>query len=596
MKEWIKKHHRAIVDPSELAEVCGNALDLLTPLADDADPSAVVEWLTDILGKVAASLREGDGHMIKNNIDVANIEVYLKSLSALLDITDEYHVMMKWPTFFTLLDRLIAGETVNFEGKPLVGLQIMGILETRALDFDYIIIPSLNERILPARNRARTFISESLRQGYGLPPISYSESLFAYYFYRMISRAKEVVLVYDSRTSDGARNGDVSRYVLQLQYLHARESIIRESRTFMLSKSVAEPSPIEKSEYVVDVLANFLSSGENARNLSATALTKYTACQLKFYFEEILRIRTDETSSEFIDPITHGKIFHDVMQRIYLPSDKQNKYLVEPEIIDAEKINSLIKDTERIDALIKNAINREHFHLAEEELNTPLHGSSVYVAIGIRNQILSTLRFDLKIAPFKLYGVEIDGDVKLSMPDGMNVNMRFAIDRLDEVIINSDGVASEIMRIVDYKTGAVHAEAETFESIFSGDYKAKNLLQLLLYANLFDALPDKTGVHSSKEKEGNRPLLTLFDSESTREPSQGYCLELYDVNKLDFKHRVFPKIEKTKYSDHSDLNSPFLSRLRDIIGEIFNPKIPFSPTSDRETCEICALKSVCFRE
>lgn len=591
MKEWIKQHHRAIVVPSDLSEACDSFEHIFTVLEDDSNPRQVVKWLGGILEKISEALAEAGG-LIKNKIDRANLETYLQDLRQMLDITEEYGLDMKWPTFLSLADRLIAGETVNFEGEPLRGLQIMGILETRALDFDRIIIPSLNERILPARSRAKTFISDSLRKAYGLPPVSYSESIFAYYFYRMISRAKEVVLLYDSRTSDGARNGDVSRYVLQLQYLHARNSLKRESRNFVLAKSDSAPSRIEKSEPVVHILEAFIADDENARNLSATALTKYAACNLKFYFEEVLRIRTDDTSSEYIDPITQGKIVHDVMQRIYLPDDMQKRYLTSPVEITSGFIKSRISDRHLIDTLLKRAINREHFNRPKEREDDELQGSSAYVAKALHNQIDAILRFDMKLSPFLLYGVEIDGNVKLMMPDGKKVNMRFAIDRLDKVEMNVVGQNREMLRIVDYKTGFPHVVADEFESIFSGDYKAANILQLLLYANVFDALPDKTII----KKEGERPLLKLFDSATTRQPSQGMCLEIYDVAAMNFDKRVFPNVENVEYHDNSELNAPFLSRLKEMLEEIFNPDIPFMPTSDPATCDRCQFKAVCFRE
>lgn len=591
MKEWIKDHHKAIVIPSDLSDVCVEFPDIFSPLGDDASPREVVEWLSSILQRVSIALAETGG-VVKNKIDRANLESYIQDLNQLLDITEEYRLTMKWPTFFTLVDRLISGETVNFEGEPLRGLQIMGILETRALDFDRIIIPSLNERILPARSRTRTFISDSLRKAYGLPPVNYSESIFAYYFYRMISRAKEVVLLYDSRTSDGARNGDVSRYVLQLQYMHFRNRLQREARSFVLAKTDAAPSPVEKSAPVMRMLDGFLDDGPDARNLSATSLSKYASCNLKFYFEEVLRIRTDETSSEYIDPITQGKIVHDVMQRIYLPEDMQNICLASPQEITSDFINMRLDDRSLIDSLLRRAINREHFHLPEDRLDEDLKGSAVYIARILHNQIDSILEFDLKLAPFSLYGVEIDGNVRILMPDGKQVNMRFAIDRLDEVEMEVGGTFRRMLRIVDYKTGTPHVEAEDFDSIFSGDYKAGNLLQLLLYANVFDALPDKNEI----KKEGHRPLLELFGDDSVRKPSRGMCLEIYDVAALNFEKRVFPNIEKVDYRDHSELNAPFLESLRSMLEEIFNPDVPFRPTEDPQTCAMCQFKAVCFRE
>lgn len=596
VKEWIEQHHRYIVDIADVREICPDMTRLLSPLPDDASPRQTAQWLDLILENIARSLAcedaeatadRGGVHVCK--VDEANIAVYRLALTRMLEVVDEYGIDMHWRTFLTLTDRVLAGETVNFEGQPLRGLQVMGILETRALDFERIIIPSLNERILPARRRARTFISDSLRKAYGLPPVNYSESLFAYYFYRMIARAKEVVLLYDSRSSDGARSGDVSRYVLQLQYLYARDILQSESRSFAMSKSELSPSPVAKTDEIMDVLRSYLDPEDKGCNFSATALTKYAGCQLRFYYEHILKIRTDEESTEYIDAITQGSVVHDVMQAIYLPENYQKIYLEHPQVIDAALIQAKIKDTRGIDDMIRRSVNTRFFHLPAEESDRPLRGSSAHVAKILRKQILGILEFDLRQTPFLLYGVEMDGNVSLKMPDGSLLNMRYAIDRLDTVRLAINGTNTEMMRVVDYKTGSVHAEAETMESVFAGDYKGKNLLQLWLYANLFDALPNK-----NIDKNAPRPVLDLFSSASGL-PRQSMLLELYEVSRMRSGNHVYPKIAGEFQMDHSGQNAEFLSHLERMLTNLFDPDEPFLPSDDEQNCRNCPFKTICWR-
>lgn len=584
VKDWISKHHRFIVDIADVRAISAEMASLLRPLGDDAGVEETAGWLDRILKKILESLPEDKTVSVKNNVDAANICVYRRALSQMLGVAKEYGINMKWRTFLMLTDRLVSGETVNFEGQPLKGLQVMGILETRALDFDRIIIPSLNERILPAKRRPRTFISESLRKAYGLPPVSYSESLYAYYFYRMISRAREVVLLYDSRTSEGARSGDVSRYVLQLEYLYARGKMETESRTFAMSKSELRPSPIEKTPEMIDTLATYLDGRKDGSNLSATALTKYVDCQLKFYYEHILKIKTDEESTEYIDSITQGSVVHDVMQNIYLPEDKQQRYLKHPELIDAALIKARIKDTKYIDDMIRRSINTRFFRLDKKDIDRPLRGSSVHVARILRNQVLSILRFDLAQAPFLLYGVEMDGNVSLLMRDGRKVNMRYAIDRLDECRINGENR----MRIVDYKTGTVHSEGTSMADVFHGEYKGKNLLQLWLYANLFEALPDK-----NFDKNGERPVLDLF-GEGKQEQTP-LVLEFYDVSRVSKGEHVYPKINGVYQTEHTEENENFLSNLEETLENMFDPEVPFYPAENETSCSYCAFKTICWR-
>ncbi|MDE6017588.1 MAG: PD-(D/E)XK nuclease family protein [Muribaculaceae bacterium] len=589
VKEWIKHHHHAVIYMHELRAVSDKMSRILHPFADDASAEEVALWLDNILNVVAESITFSDIKLLKSNVDVANIEFYRKSIRSLLDLAKEYDISMQWFTFMAMADRLVSAETVNFEGKPLSGLQVMGMLETRALDFERIIIPSLNERILPVRRRVRTFISDSLRRAYGLPPVNYSESIFAYYFFRMIARAKEVVLLYDSRSSEGARSGDVSRYVLQLQYLYAKDNISFESWSFDISKSDLQPYPIAKTPHIMDLLSSFTDQGSEGRNLSATALTKYAGCPIRFYFEHLLRIHTDVESVEYIDAITQGNILHFVMQNIYLPEDKQGLYLSSPELIDAHLIKSKKENVREIDRLVRIGINKMHFHRPEDKLNTPLRGSVAIVAKVLRSQILKILDFDLDLAPFLLYGVEIDGNVSLRMPSGKNINMRFAIDRLDKVTVIENGEQVERMRIVDYKTGSVHVEADSMDSVFEGEMKGKNLIQLWLYANLFDSLPDK-----NFDKDGNRPVLQLFGKDASL-PNMPMVLELYDVNSLKKGNHTYPKIDGVVQVVHEGQNDDFLRNLEKMLCQIFNPDEPFYPTSNLSSCSYCQFKTICWR-
>lgn len=588
-KEWIKKHHHAVVDVLDLRNVSMEMSETLRPLSDDASPEETVAWLDMILGKVRDSIAASGEKILKASVDVANVDFYRMMLRQLLDVAEEYHITMQWRTFLSMTDRLISAETVTFEGQPLRGLQVMGMLETRALDFERIIIPSLNERILPGRRRVRTFISDSLRKAYGLPPVNYSESIFAYYFFRMIARAKEVVLLYDSRSSEGARSGDVSRYVLQLRYLYAKDRMRIESRSFDISKSDLKPSPIDKTDEIIGLLSAYRDGGPQGRKLSATALTRYADCQIRFYFEHLLRIHTDEESVEYIDAITQGNILHYVMQNIYLPEDKQGRFLSHPEIIDVALICAKKSNLQEIDRLIRFGINKEYFHRPKEKFDTPLRGSVAYVAKVLRSQVIKILEFDLGQAPFLLYGVEIDGNVSIRMPEGNPVNMRFAIDRLDSPDKESAGDGVRRLRVVDYKTGSVHVQAETMKSVFEGDPNGRNLIQLWLYANLFDALPDK-----NLNKESPRPVLNLFGDDSGL-PHEPLVLELYDVNNMKGGRHTYPKVDGEEQTVHAGQNSDFLKNLESTLSELFDPEIPFEPTKNQASCSYCQFRTICWR-
>ncbi len=541
---------------------------LLRPLGSEAPVEDVVGYIDEAIGIVdeaLASREEGDG-MVKSRLDRVHLAAYRDALHRLADSVAEHGVRMHFSSLFALADRLLAGEQVTFEGEPLQGLQVMGMLETRAIDFDRLIIPSLNESILPMKARARTFIPDTLRVAYGMPPMHYRESLFAYYFYRLISRADEVVMLYDARSGGGMRSGDVSRYLLQLRHLYARDSLVWEDRRFKLSAVGGTPVPVEKGREAMALLREF-TLPEGGRNLSASALMKYLDCPVRFYYEVVVGLKADTPPSRYIDVVAQGNIIHDVMMRIYMPEGMEGKWLETPVRVTRQGILALMRDTDRLDHLIVRGVNREHFRRAPEDLDRPLEGETALVAAGLRRQILGILAHDLRLAPFDLHGTEVPGRQRLAIPDGPTVNFKYAIDRVDSV----GG-----LRVVDYKSGAAHLKGDDMDAVFSSDYHSKHVFQLFLYANLLNL-----GL-----KRGDEPVRT----------------EVYEVSKLPSEKPGVPEIGGKPVLAHTDadaegvsLNERFRERMRDMIREIFDPGIPFTPCEKERACRHCNLASLCRR-
>ena len=175
------------------------------------------------------------------------------------------------------------------------------------------------------------------------------------------------------------------------------------------------------------------------------------------------------------------------------------------------------------------------------------------------------------------------------MPEGNPVNMRFAIDRLDSTPGNAEMNGIGKLRVVDYKTGSVHVQSDSMRSVFEGDPKGRNLIQLWLYANLFDALPDK-GLDEATE----RPILTLFGKDSGL-PHQPLVLELYDINYLKSGKPTYPKIEDKVQTVHTEQNEEFLTHLEATLSELFDPDEPFRPASNPASCAYCQFKTICWR-
>lgn len=232
-----------------------------------------------------------------NDIEQEFIFHYFATVNRMKEVMREANVEMKIDTYFRLLKRVTDTITIPFHGEPLSGLQIMGVLETRALDFDRLIILSMNEGIFPLRKAANSFIPYNLRRGFGLPTYEHQDSVWAYHFYRLIYRASHVSLLYDTR-SNGLQTGEVSRFVHQLHY-HYEEPIQNKLVVYNVSSSKTPALQVAKTEEVMNRLADFRSGGTRA--ISASAVNTYLDCPLKFYFSVVEGIREEEEVSETIE-------------------------------------------------------------------------------------------------------------------------------------------------------------------------------------------------------------------------------------------------------------------------------------------------------
>ncbi len=571
---YITEHHKVTVSIDELRDIAGDKIDILTGPEKNATPEAALAYLDEILEKVAVGLPAFEEAMVKSRLEISHIQVYRDALRRLGSILSDYAMKMKPSTVYRLADRLLAGEKVGFEGEPLTGLQVMGTLETRSIDFEHIFILSANERILPMRVRTRSFIPDSLRHAYGMPPSNYAEGIFAYYFYRMISRAKGVTMIYDARSGGGMRSGDVSRYVLQLRHLFAKDKLREEDWKFILTGKEPYNPTVEKTAEIREKLKEFMTPG--GKNLSASALQAYRECQVKFFYQSVIGLSDDPEPSDFIDAITAGNILHEVMQKVYLPDEKSKIILTPPVTITREFIDTLLADREGIERHVRHSVNAQHFRLKGEELDTPLSGAAEMVAARITQQVERILRHDRELTPFNIYGLEMTDNFRVALPNGDKVNFRFAIDRLDEITTE----AGRQLRIVDYKTGSIKLTAETFDEIFDGDYRSEQVFQLFTYAWLLGKKRDVT-----------------FPTEDVR-------LEIYDVPGIEKGEINLPMIGKRdeegnltgkpeKVSSYREYSQEFDDGMIHMLEEIFSAE-PFKACPE-ERCALCSFKTLCRR-
>ncbi len=446
-----------------------------------------------------------------------------------------FHLCIKDETWFKLLAQLVSAISIPFNGEPLSGLQIMGPLETRALDFENVIILSCNEGKFPSRSVSNSFVPYNLRKGFGLPNYEFQDSISAYHFYRSIYRAKRVFLLYDTRTEGVNRSGEVSRFVKQLKYHHGA-NITEEVVTFKIESIPSGNIKVEKSD---EIIAKLLE-----HNFSASSLNTYLDCPLKFYFQAVEKIKEEEEVTEQVEANVFGTMFHEVMQKIYEPYCG--------EIISPELIDKWMKSEAMIQELIRNAF-------ANEMKIKNIEGKNKIVEALILRYVLKTLEQDRKKAPFAFTSVEERCFVKAALPrTGAEVKFFGIIDRRDGVDGND--------RIVDYKTGGYSISWKEVGDMFDlpADKRGYTALQMMFYLYLLDM--------KGLVKDVDKAVMAVCSLKDLFGTTKG--MPAFGITRADY-----------------DL---FVERLYDLVeNRILNKEIPFEAKGEGKTCEYCPYSIVC---
>lgn len=565
LNSFITRTHRSMVSLTEIKEISEETFRLLEPIDKYLPPEQVIDRIDRVLKSVDDRMGFADELIVKSKLDKTQIAFYRDALRVLRQSVVRHKVTMGFSSVFKLVDKLISPLKVPLKGEPLQGLQIMGLLETRALDFEHLVIPSLNEGKLPMKMRKRSFIPNSLRADFGMPRSNYQESIFSYYFYRLISRAKSVTMIYDARTGAGAGSNEPSRYLQQLSYLYAGEKLKKENRRFLLGKRQVTETAIVKTESVMNKLNKFLDS-DSGKYLSHSSLRTYRDCQVRFYYEKVVGLSDEVTPGYYLDPITQGTIVHNMMLNLYLPEDMRERELEIPLLITKEKITDILSDDQLLRKMIVREINREHFNYKGDKIDTPLPNSLELVAPYILKKVEDVLNYDRSIAPFRIIGCEVKEFSRWPISDGREVNFTFVIDRMD--IVEESG--KEIRRIVDYKTGKVKVSNKEEMLFYTADIEAGNLehaLQLMEYATLLN--------HGRGE-------------------NTDYRLCIYGTDEMD-KGAQNPVSGNRQILGINDVKEEFEKEFTGLLTEVFDKNIPFVQASDPAKCRYCPLKDLCGR-
>jgi CRISPR/Cas system-associated exonuclease Cas4 (RecB family) len=486
---------------------------------------------------------------------------FYKFLNRLQDISDTGLVAetenrkKEIRSFQRLFQQLARTEKIPFAGEPLEGLQIMGVLETRNLDYKNVFILSLNEGSLPSGSSKGSYIPYNLRKAYGLPTAVHQDAMYAYLFYRMLQRAENIHLFYSTET-DTLGQGEMSRYLQQLLYESGLNINKRVVHTAIQPKSI-EPIVIKKNTATLDVLAA-LSKGRGAhRGISPSALSMYVECRLKFYFKYVAGIKEAAEVEEDLDNRVLGDFLHKVIEQFYRTIQARTKSAV---VKDTDLQNYTVDLPPIIDSVFREAYG------LDRKKEIIYKGQRLVVREMVLRFAQRIVELDKQYAPFELVGLERAGltyDITIENAP-FTVTIGGIIDRVDR--------KDNILRIVDYKTGRDELSFNNIESLFErGARRNKAAFQTLVYALLYKHEVNDTKALQLKPGLINRK--NLFDAS------------------FEFGLRMNKQI----VDNALPLLPAFEEQLKVMLEELHNPETVFDQTVELETCKYCEFKSICYR-
>lgn len=497
-----------------------------------------------------------------DSLEKEYIHHFLRQLRRLSDLVADRKVKLEMSIFLKLFRQIMQNLKLPFSGEPLKGLQIMGILETRNLDFENVIILSMNEGSWPQENRSSSFIPYNIRKAFELPTYDQQESIYAYLFYRLMQRSKRVWFMYNTE-EDFNLKGEISRYVKQLELESGYEV---EHQLLTLPVNIVPPQPItiKKNSKVMEGLKQYTTSAKTPKRLTPSALNIYLDCRLKFYFRYITKLYEPEEVKEEIDPGSFGNILHLTMELLYgnFTEEKGHNHIKEEDIGDLRK---------QLPDIVAHAF-RKHYGLISDQ-DFKFEGRNIIARSIIMKFANAILDKDTVYAPFDVIGLEAGEreGFALELPVDLNttVALKGIIDRVD--------LKDNVVRVIDYKTGKDEKKAEDIASLFDRDDKKRNkaAMQVLYYALMFQRgypemdYPIMPGIFNSRE---------LFSDE-------------FDV-------KIKMANDKGRYSqvwDARPLLQEFESELSGLLREIFDPAIDFDQTEDGKKCRWCPYKGICHR-
>lgn len=493
---------------------------------------------------------------IESNLTLEGIRI----CNTIQILTQSFGDDLNFSVLQVLFRKVLRSCKIAFEGEPLCGVQMMGFLETRALDFKTVVILSANEGALPRHNLQLSFIPYKIALGFGLPTTEDREAVYAYYFYRLLQRAENIIILYSTLHSTSG-SGEKSRYLLQLE-LESGKSITRTNLGLQISSDLVRPIEIEKTDLVMKKLSCYL--GKNTQTLSATAINTYLTCPLSFYLKYVAGIRPPDNTILKIDDRVLGTVLHDVVAKLYSPHVSK--------ILHAEDIETMKNSKIELKKLIGSSIATQFFkkkQLTEEEKKSV---DFTFLTHAIYNYVRSLLSFHSTRTPFRMVAAELKiENVALSVPsnnDILEVNFTGTID----FIYEKEGTHY----IADIKTGKFEKAKLKIDSIETPFLKAvekheyQEVIQTFLYALLYN----------------------------THYPVSRIAPELHFVRSFigSEKPQTWIEIDKNQVEDVGNYLPDFKNYLIELLTQIYDSSIPFTQTANENACKYCDYNKLCRKQ
>ncbi len=527
-----------------------------TPLLDTlftsvSDSDALLGYMVDVLSRVAQC--EYSGCDVRYRSEYLSLAI--EQLVRLRNMVSTCGMELPLKVCYTIVRRHLQGVKIPFSGKPLEGLQIMGILETRNIDFRNVLLLSMSDSTFPgARITDSSFIPHNLRLGYDLPTLEHHEGVYAYYFYRLIQRAERVWLLYCSSSDDGSI-GEPSRYIRQLEY----ETSIPITYTKVgvnVNTSTPPPLSVEKDERVMERLLGYT---DGRREMSPTAFSRYVQCPLKFYFASIAGLKVEESLTEEVDNMLFGNIFHKSAELFYKPLLRESK--------PAAQIARYIAEG-RVERAVDEAIG-ECYYKGSSGKGALLSGEIAIIRdIVLRYLRDNVLQYDMHRNDFAVSALE--EKIVCDFPfesNGRKFHLRFKgfSDRIDSL-------DNGMLRVIDYKTGRPTLEFGGVDALFNGKGadRMSNFINTFLYAMMLcrntgrDVLPELYYVRTMTDEQASSSLV----DKSRKSSGDSY---------LQFKEE-------------------FEQRVAAVLSEMFDSSRPFEQCADVATCQKCDFIDICARQ